>query len=75
MDIAEKVKRYGSFQMTEDEYRVRERFEKGHGCSIKHEGATGGKTTISFTPTGIGTYVSVTCACGAKLDLTDDDNW
>jgi len=38
-------------------------------------GAIGGRLTYSFTPTGLGTVVVVMCACGAKLDLTDVDNW
>lgn len=33
-------------------------------------GAIGGRITYSFTPTSIGTIVTVTCACGHEMDCT-----
>lgn len=35
-------------------------------------GAIGGAYTFEFTPTGIGMVVTVKCADGTELDLTDD---
>ncbi len=34
------------------------------------EGAIGGRYTYSFTPTSIGTVVTLACACGEKIDLS-----
>jgi len=38
-------------------------------------GAIGGRTTFSFTPTGVGTVVVVKCACGEEINVTDFDHW
>jgi len=38
-------------------------------------GAIGGRLTFSFTPTSIGTFANVTCACGEKIELTDCSDW
>jgi len=35
-------------------------------------GAIGGAYTFEFTPTGIGMVVTVKCADGTELDLTED---
>ncbi len=37
--------------------------------------AIGGRLTFSFTPTGLGSGVSVKCVCGAEKDCTDIDSW
>ena len=42
---------------------------------VSPQGAIGGRTTYSFTPTGIGVAVTVSCACGAKENITDYDSW
>ena len=31
--------------------------------------------TYSFTPTGIGEAVTISCHCGAKRDVTDYSSW
>lgn len=31
--------------------------------------------TYSFTPTGIGESVTISCHCGAKRDVTDYSSW
>jgi hypothetical protein len=56
--------------------------ETGHVCSLKREngngkyaGAIGGHLSYSFTPTSIGEIVTVKCACGAELDVTDYDSF
>lgn len=38
-------------------------------------GAVGGRLTWSFTPTGIGTFTTIKCACGEKCDVTDTSSW
>lgn len=43
--------------------------------AVSPEGAIGGRMTYSFTPTGIGVAVTVSCACGAKENITDYDCW
>jgi hypothetical protein len=37
--------------------------------------AIGGRLTYSFTPTGLGEIITVSCICGEKIDLTDVGNW
>ena len=43
--------------------------------AVSPMGAIGGRTTYSFTPTGLGVAVSVSCACGAEKNLTDYESW
>lgn len=38
-------------------------------------GAIGGRLTFSFTPTGLGAIVVVSCACGAEKNVPDFDSW
>src|SRR3990167_4949826 len=40
-----------------------------------NQGATGGRLTSHFTHTGIGCVETVSCACGAEIDLTEYDSW
>ena len=49
--------------------------EKEHSeCKKKETGACGGRFTYTFTPTGLGTIVKVTCnVCNKEIDLTDYD--
>lgn len=37
--------------------------------------AIGGRLTFGFTPTGIGTAITVKCMCGAEKNLTDYECW
>lgn len=37
----------------------------------KNQGAIGGRLTYSFTPTSLGTFSGVKCACGAQETLTN----
>ena len=50
-----------------------------HKCEFRDDpsasGAIGGSISYRFTPTGVGTCVEVRCACGAKIDITNVDNW
>jgi hypothetical protein len=38
-------------------------------------GAIGGRLTYHFTPTSIGLGVSVSCACGSEVNITEYENW
>jgi len=40
-----------------------------------NQGAIGGRLTYSFTHTGLGNAVTVNCACGESIDVTDYDSW
>jgi hypothetical protein len=41
----------------------------------ERKAAIGGSWTYSYTPTGLGTIVKVSCSCGGEIDLTDYDAW
>ncbi len=41
---------------------------------VLNQGAVGGRFTYSFTPNSLFRVDEVTCACGAKIDLTDYDS-
>lgn len=42
---------------------------------VRYSGAIGGAYTWSFTPTSLGTVVTIKCSCGEKIDVTDYDDW
>lgn len=43
-------------------------------CQFARNGsAIGGRLTICFTPTSLGTFVAAKCACGGEVGLTDLD--
>lgn len=42
---------------------------------LEYAGAIGGEFTFCFTHTSLGTIAQVEHATGAKIDLTDYDNW
>ena len=65
----------------EDEKEIQS-WVKSHDCKLgidefgqKKVGAIGGELTFSFTPTGLGPIITVTCACGEELDLTHSEDW
>ena len=54
----------------------------GHKCSLqsnefsdKYVGAIGGHLSYTFIPTGLGNVVTVKCACGEELNITEYENW
>lgn len=59
-----------------DEEKLK-RWQQEHECKFRTEtgyryvGAVGGADSFTFTPTGIGTFVTVKCACGAELRFDD----
>jgi hypothetical protein len=64
------------FTLTDDEIlTLREWDRAGHDCTITTEGAIGDRLTYQFTPTGLGIIKVVKCACGAKLNLTNYEDW
>ena len=62
-----------SFELTNDEIIKYHKWliEHNINCPIQYTGAIGGKITFSFTPTGIGCFAKVSCACGEELLLSN----
>ena len=47
-----------------------------HRCKARtYDGRRNPSVTVSFTSTGIGTAVEVSCHCGLKRNITDYDGW
>lgn len=65
------------FKLTDDEVMKYQDWILEHNkeCPIHYEGAIGGKITFTFTPTGIGTMASVSCACGEKILLSNPEEF
>ena len=61
-----------AFGLSADQQRQHDEWK--HHCST-YAGAIGGRLSYVFTPTGLGTCVTVKCICGEELDLTDSENW
>ncbi len=68
-----------TFALTKQEQRVAVRWMRmhmnlrcPHGRPEAYRGAIGGAATYRFTPTSIGTLVSVYCSCGAYLFLNQN---
>ena len=64
-----------SFKLVDSELeqfnKFRIKHNKKHGSYI---GAIGGRFSITFTPTGLGLCISVTCnSCDKTKDITDYD--
>ncbi len=57
------------FDISDDEWERFQWWHKAHKCELSK--AREGQYTVLFTPTGIATFVSVRCACGAEVLLTD----
>lgn len=73
------------FYLTDVEETKIAEWEDSHECSLRtsdhgmknerYVGAIGGATTYSFTPTGLGTILVVSCTCGKELNLTPFEEW
>lgn len=65
------------FQIIDEDYKKFEVWYKQHKkeCPVEDVGAIGGRYTFTFTPTGLGDIVKVTCVCGEELNLTDWESW
>jgi len=67
------------FKIIDKEYSNFKEWDNTHKkvCELynnKTQPAIGGRLTFSFTPTSLGTAVSVECACGKKKNITEY-NW
>lgn len=56
-----------------DEWKTKHETEKHNGSG--YAGAIGGRYTYEFTPTSIGTFGRIRCACGDYFDYDDGTNW
>ncbi len=68
------------FELTGKEYTTFSEWDKKHKkvCKLYNDPnppAIGGRLTFSFTPTGLGSGVSVKCACGEECNCTDYECW
>ncbi len=65
------------FQASETEHQTYVAWYREHEKTCQGStGAIGGKYTFSFTPTGLGDVVKVSCGlCGEVKDCTDFDQW
>lgn len=86
-EFFDRVKDDSSYEKSSDERfnftlssKQKEKYDewiKAHECPFRKDGfryvgAIGGADTFYITGTGLGYIVSVDCACGAELDLTED---
>jgi len=65
------------FELHGKEIERADAFEKKHvECARKQPTAIGGNIKYHFTPTSIGTAVSIECSlCGEEENITDYDLW
>ena len=59
------------FSLTDDEYEFVNRWEETHKCSCRGKSCCGGEMSITFTPTSIGTHISVKCVCGQEIEVRE----
>lgn len=66
-----------TFKLHGSEIEKAANFEKEHlPCAREHPTTIGGAITYTFTPTGLGSIVTIQCnICKTKIDITDYDNW
>lgn len=70
-----------SFYLSDSDKRKVDKWDNSHKSECEYYinplkiGAIGGRLSYTFIPTGLGDIMIVKCACGAKLDLTNNDNW
>lgn len=59
-----------------DEEQLKKIQEWKNTLKVEYTGAIGGRFTYEFTPTGIGTAITVKdCVTDQSLDVSDYDNW
>jgi hypothetical protein len=65
------------FSMDEKETDRASEFWDEHDCSMrgKYRGAAGGGNQVIFSPSGLGTAVTVKCYCGAEKNITNYSSW
>jgi hypothetical protein len=67
-----------TFKLYGKELETYRQWYKLHKCEFTKPGSTGaigGRLTYSFTPTSLGSAVTIKCACGEKINVTDYENW
>lgn len=73
------------FHLTDEQAQEIKDWRKTHKCKLRTDshgvegeiyvGAIGGAIQYCFTPTGLGTLVTVKCACGESHDVSDTEDW
>jgi hypothetical protein len=63
--------------MSEEELTKAKIWIEKHPCKHrgKGTGAIGGGISYIFSPTSIGTAITVRCYCGGEYDVTDYGSW
>lgn len=65
-----------TFSLTDEDYEKIRKWYQSHKCLNRDEQtAIGAKLSIIFTPSSIGTFSSVRCACGEFLQAEDGANF
>lgn len=61
-----------TFTIPEEVIPILNEWLENHECKFRNTLTTiGEKYTYSFTPTGVGTFIKVKCACGKSIDLSE----
>ena len=66
------------FSLSESQKKKIDEWENSHNCNLPQMhgiphycGPIGGRFSITFTPTSIGMFATVKCACGETLDISE----
>lgn len=68
------------FEISKQEYKNLHEWLEKHNKTCLYadpmsQGAIGGRLSYIFTPTGLGTCISVKCACDKEINITDTSDW
>ncbi len=74
-DIKDLCHTAARFNLSEKEQKRCDKFIKKHKHKKWNLTAIGGRFTYLFTPTSVGTGISIKCTCGKKKDITDYSDW
>jgi hypothetical protein len=64
-----------NFHLDPEQTRSALEWSHDHDCTLTHHGAIGGAITYEFANTNLGQVQKANCACGAKHDMTDYNDW
>jgi len=66
-----------NFEINETSWKQYIIWSKEHDktCPYVKTGSAGGRISFVFTPNGLGIEISVKCACGKFIDITDTSEW
>lgn len=65
-----------TFEISPEQIEVFDKWRKEKNDKIRAKGELPNNCyTYSFTPTGIGTGLTISCSDGTKIDLTEYDKW